>query len=80
MQAYNRAFAEIYNERWIHFAQNAAPQIQGLLETGDSAKRKCHFFVIDEYAQMQRAGQIGYCRAFAGQVEVVWVEVGSRLS
>jgi len=33
MQAYNRAFAEIYNERWIYFAQQVAPQIQAFYES-----------------------------------------------
>jgi SAM-dependent methyltransferase len=42
MQAYNRAFANIYNERWIHFAQHVAPQIQAFYEStplGDADKR-----------------------------------------
>lgn len=33
MQAYNRAFAEIYNERWIYFAQHVAPYIQAFYES-----------------------------------------------
>jgi SAM-dependent methyltransferase len=33
MQAYNRAFARIYNEQWIGFAQHVAPRIQEYYES-----------------------------------------------
>jgi SAM-dependent methyltransferase len=42
MQAYNRAFSNIYNERWIYFAQQVAPHIQVFYESmplGEKDKR-----------------------------------------
>jgi SAM-dependent methyltransferase len=33
MQAYDRAFARIYNEKWIGFAQNVAPHIHAFYES-----------------------------------------------
>jgi SAM-dependent methyltransferase len=32
MQAYNRAFARVYNERWIGFAQRVAPRVLAFYE------------------------------------------------
>jgi SAM-dependent methyltransferase len=33
MQAYDRAFARIYNERWAHFAERVAPSIRAFYES-----------------------------------------------
>jgi SAM-dependent methyltransferase len=33
MQAYNRTFARVYNERWIGFAQRVAPQVLAFYES-----------------------------------------------
>ena len=32
MQAYGRAFAQVYNQRWIHFARGVAPRIREFYE------------------------------------------------
>jgi SAM-dependent methyltransferase len=39
MQAYNRAFSDIYNERWVYFAQHVAPPIQAFYESTPLGKK-----------------------------------------
>lgn len=42
MQAYNASFARVYNLRWIHFAQNAAPKLRAFYESTPLGQENHH--------------------------------------